>query len=115
MVLLWIDKNNRVIGRHYNYEKLDNLDGGILVDNIPSEPQEIINKIAVLYCNPITKEMKYEYEEIQKSNEEIEKEIFAKTLSELTIENKKKDVMITQLAETVADLTVKVNSLKGGI
>ncbi|HIG0356303.1 TPA: hypothetical protein ACX96U_001599 [Clostridium sporogenes] len=46
---------------------------------------------------------------------DIEKETFTQTLAELTIENKKKDSMIANLAETVANLTIQVNKLKGSV
>lgn len=44
-----------------------------------------------------------------------EKETFTQTLAELTIENKKKDSMIANLAETVANLTIQVNQMKGSV
>lgn len=47
---------------------------GILVDNIP-EPEEIEGKSAILHCNPETKELWYEYEDIPKTEEEQQQEV----------------------------------------
>lgn len=44
---------------------------GLLVDSIP-EPQQIEGKSAILYCNPTTKELWYEYEDIPKTQEELQ-------------------------------------------
>lgn len=53
---------------------------GILVASIP-EPQQIKGKQAILYCNPSTKELWYEYEDIPITEEtkiaELEKQVNA--------------------------------------
>lgn len=41
-------------------------------------------------------------------------QIPTQTLAELTIENNKKDVLIAQLTNTVAMLSLEINKLKGG-
>lgn len=42
---------------------------GILVDSVP-KPEQIKGKADILYCNPKTKELWYEYEDIPKTPEE---------------------------------------------
>lgn len=44
---------------------------GVLVETIP-EPEQSNNKVAVLYCDPQTKELWYEYEDIPLTTEEEE-------------------------------------------
>lgn len=57
---------------NYRPDKLseEDLSRGFLVDSIP-EPTEQEGKRPVLYCNPKTKELWYEYEDIPKTKEEI--------------------------------------------
>jgi hypothetical protein len=43
---------------------------GMLIDNLP-EVEQIEGKKPVLYCNPNTKEVWYEHEDIQKTKEEL--------------------------------------------
>ncbi|WP_125153088.1 hypothetical protein [Clostridium rectalis] len=50
-----------------------------------------------------------EFEQIKKNNE-----ILAKTVADLTMENRKKNLLINQLAQSTADLNVELNKLKGG-
>lgn len=51
--------------------------------------------------------------EIVEQEQKME-QIPAQILSELTIENKKKDILIAQLTNTVAMLNLEINKLKGG-
>ena len=46
--------------------------------------------------------------------EQKAEQIPMKTLAELTIDNKKKDILIAQLTNTVAMLNLEINKLKGG-
>ncbi|WP_207653319.1 hypothetical protein [Clostridium cochlearium] len=46
---------------------------GILVDSIP-EPKQIEGKAPILYCNPETKELWYEYEDIPPTPEDLQQE-----------------------------------------
>ena len=46
--------------------------------------------------------------------EQKAEQIPMKTLAELTIDNKKKDILITQLTNTVAMLSLEINKLKRG-
>lgn len=46
--------------------------------------------------------------------EQKAEQIPMKTLAELTIDNKKKDILITQLTNTVAMLNLEINKLKRG-
>lgn len=85
---------------------------GILIEGI-SEPQQIEGKQSIMYYNPVENIIFYEYEDILKPKENIEKETFTKTLAELTVENKKKDAMISQLAQQVSNLNIKINQLGG--
>lgn len=90
------------------------LEIGKLVE-LPKKLPYVEGKVQVLYYNPQTNTCFYEYIDIPKTKEDVEKETFTQTLAELTIENKKKDAMIANLAETVASLTIQVNQLKGSV
>lgn len=52
--------------------------------------------------------------EKEKETQEIPQKNFATSLAELAIENKKKDVLITQLTQAVANLNIEITKLKGG-
>lgn len=69
---------------------------GILVDSIP-EPEEVEGKDPVLYCNPETKELWYEYEDIPKTEEEIQAE------------------KVESLEQSIAELTMAMTMMMGGI
>lgn len=51
------------------------------------------------------------YEENAKQTQE---KTSTKTLAELAVESKKKDLVIQQLAQTIATLNLEVQKLKGG-
>lgn len=61
---------------------------------------------------------------IWKTKEEIEQEreveianpqqVMSKQIADLTIDNKKKDMLIQNLAKTVSELNIKVSQLEGG-
>jgi len=51
-----------------------------------------------------------EFEQVKKNNE-----ILAKTVANLTTENKKKDLFLNQLAQSTANLNIELNKLKGGM
>lgn len=53
--------------------------------------------------------------EQEKEMQEIPQKNFATSLADLAIENKKKDLLITQLTQAVANLNVEITKLKGGI
>lgn len=69
---------------------------GILVDEIP-EPEQIEGKYPVLHCNPETKELWYEYEDIPKTKEEIQQE------------------KIEALEQSIAELTMIMTKMMGGM
>lgn len=52
--------------------------------------------------------------EKEKETQEIPQKNFATSLAELAIENKKKDVLITQLTQAVENLNIEITKLKGG-
>lgn len=54
---------------------------------------------------------KFKVTEEDKTN--IEKETFTKTLAQLTVESKKKDAMIAQLAQQVNSLNIKISQMGG--
>lgn len=56
---------------------------GILIENLP-EPKQIKGKQAIMYFNPIKKEVFYEYNDIPKSKEEMVQDNF----NQLKEENK---------------------------
>ena len=57
-------------------------------------------------------DMQQESKNIQ-SNDEKTKETLTKAVAELSIENKKKDVLISQLAQQINSLNVKIQQLGG--
>lgn len=62
---------DEVNGLHKTKEQLEK--EGILVDSIP-EPQQIEGKSPIMYINPSTKEVFYEYIDIPKTKEELQEE-----------------------------------------
>ena len=53
--------------------------------------------------------------EQERKQEELAEKNTTNALVQLTIENKKKDLLITQLTQTVANLNIEITKLKGGI
>ena len=53
--------------------------------------------------------------EQERKQEELAEKNKANALVQLTIENKKKDLLITQLTQTVANLNIEIAKLKGGV
>jgi len=50
----------------------------------------------------------------QENSKTTQEKTTAKTLAELTVESKKKDLVIQQLASTIAMLNLEIQKLKGG-
>ncbi|RLQ08635.1 hypothetical protein NSQ51_13380 [Geobacillus sp. FSL K6-0789] len=53
--------------------------------------------------------------EQERQQEESTEKNTAAALAQLTIENKKKDLLITQLTQTIANLNIEIAKLKGGV
>ncbi|WPZ17776.1 hypothetical protein UM396_14420 [Geobacillus subterraneus] len=53
--------------------------------------------------------------EQERQQEELAEKNTATTLAQLAIENKKKDLLITQLTQTIANLNIEIAKLKGGV
>ena len=53
--------------------------------------------------------------EQERKQEELTEKNTTNALVQLTIENKKKDLLIAQLTQTVANLNIEITKLKGGI
>lgn len=53
--------------------------------------------------------------EQERKQEELTEKNTTNALVQLTIENKKKGLLITQLTQTVANLNIEITKLKGGI
>ena len=53
--------------------------------------------------------------EQERQQEELAEKNTAAALVQLTIENKKKDLLITQLTQTIANLNIEIAKLKGGV
>ncbi|OKO91408.1 hypothetical protein BRO54_2685 [Geobacillus proteiniphilus] len=53
--------------------------------------------------------------EQERQQEESTEKNTAAVLAQLTIENKKKDLLITQLTQTIANLNIEIAKLKGGV
>lgn len=66
---------------------------GILVDSIP-EPQQTEGKLAILYCNPDTKETYYEYEDMPKTPEDEQAERIEQLEQQLVITQEAIDFLI---------------------
>ncbi|WP_027624376.1 hypothetical protein [Clostridium lundense] len=73
--------------------------------------EEILNKQKEITIDNMIYD-KFRIKETEQDN--IEKETFTKMLSNLTIENKKKDAMLSQLAQQINILNIKINQLQGG-
>lgn len=52
--------------------------------------------------------------EQEKNEQELPQKNVALTLAQLAVENKKKDVLIQSLSQTVATLNIEMAKLKGG-
>lgn len=74
---------------------------GVFVHSIP-EPQQVDGKSVILYCNPATKELWYEYEDIPKTSEQIQQE----KIDELKSQSESQDQAIAELSMTIATPTV---------
>lgn len=91
MIFIKVNDDKRVVYRNAEYvslsdERKEKIGEGILVDSIP-EPEQIEGKAPILYCNPETKELWYEYEDIPPTKEELlEQKIQAqeRAIAELT-------------------------------
>ena len=66
---------------------------GLLVDSIP-EPEQQEGKIAILYVNPETKELYYQYEDIPKIEEQIAKEELESIKAQLQVTQEAIDFLI---------------------
>lgn len=53
--------------------------------------------------------------EQERQQSEIAEKSTAATLAQLAVENKKKDILIAQLTQTVANLNIEMAKLKGGV
>ena len=53
--------------------------------------------------------------EQERKHVEIAEKSTAMALGQLALENQKKDILITQLTQTVANLNIEIMKLKGGI
>lgn len=53
--------------------------------------------------------------EQEQRQEEAVKKSTSMALAQLSLENRKKDTLITQLTQTVANLNIEIIKLKGGI
>lgn len=125
--MIYLNNLTKITDEKYNigfihYKPFDKIHGlnkskeqlekeGVLVESIP-ELKYTDGKQPIMYYNPIKKELFYEYEDIPKNTEENQNETFAKTLAQLTIDNKQKDTVIKNLSQTIAQLTIEVNKIK---
>ncbi|WP_048341133.1 hypothetical protein [Clostridium haemolyticum] len=113
------DKEN---GLNKSKEQLEQ--EGVLIESIPKSKQ-IECKQPIMYWNPIKKEIFYEYKYIPKTKEELQEielenlkknnEVLTETIAKLTIDSKKKDMLATQLASTVATMNIEINKIKEGV
>ncbi|MHB9937899.1 hypothetical protein CF098_07700 [Clostridium sporogenes] len=121
-----IEQNKYMIG-HIHYMPFDEINGlrktkeeleqeGVLIENIP-EPKYIESTQAIMYWNPVDKQVFYEYEDVPKSEEDIEKETL-KTLVKQVAEEKLKDIqkdkLITETTKELAKVKLDIIELKKG-
>lgn len=94
MIFLIVDNNKRVVYEHHKpfdlvaglgktQEELEK--EGVLVDSIPESENN--GKTPILHCNPKTKELWYEYEEIPLTPEEELELLKQQVLAQQTIIN----------------------------
>ena len=53
--------------------------------------------------------------EQERQQKEVAEKSTSMALAQLALENQKKDILITQLTQTVANLNIEIMKLKGGI
>lgn len=117
MIFVIVNKNNKVEFIHFKpFDKVDGLrkakeeleKEGVLVENIPT-PERIDGKQSTLYCNPVTKELWYEYENISKYQGELQEEINAKLIKDIaTVE-----IELNKQRQLNVDLLLKIAQLGG--
>ncbi|HDK7138947.1 TPA: hypothetical protein PTV74_001364 [Clostridium botulinum] len=100
-------------GLHKTKEELEQ--EGVLIENIP-ESKYIENKQAIMYYNPIKKEIFYEYEDVPKSDEGLEQqkqqvELNAKLLKD----NANMQIELNKQKELNSSLLLKIAELGGDI
>lgn len=95
---------DEINGLHKTREELEQ--EGYLIDSIP-ELETPEGKVPVLFFNPTTKTVFYEYVDRPKAPEEVEKETFSNTLAQLTLENADLKQQLQTLATTVVQMQLK--------
>lgn len=114
-------EENKIKAKFIHYMPFDNIYGlhktkeeleleGVLIENIP-EPKYIENKQAIMYWNPVDKQIFYEYEDVPKSDEGLEQQ--AELNAKLLKDNAKIQIELNKQKELNADLLLKIAQLGG--
>ncbi|NFM47521.1 hypothetical protein FDB72_15575 [Clostridium botulinum] len=99
---------DNVYGLHKTKEELEQ--EGILIENIP-EPKYIENKQAIMYWNPVDKQIFYEYEDDPKSDEGLEQQ--AELNAKLLKDNANMQIELDKQRELNSTLLLKIAELGG--
>ncbi len=83
---------------------------GVLVDSIP-ESKQIEGKAPILYCNPSTKELWYEYEDIPKTQEEIQQKKISQLESALLEMTTLNAIQQAQNEQAILELTMMIGGM----
>ncbi|HID0825357.1 TPA: hypothetical protein ACXDAP_003558 [Clostridium botulinum] len=117
-------EENKIKAKFIHYMPFDNIYGlhktkeeleleGVLIENIP-EPKHIENKQAIMYWNPVDKQIFYEYEDVPKSDEGLEQQKQQTELNaKLLKDNAKIQIELNKQKELNADLLLKIAQLGG--
>ncbi|ACQ53975.1 hypothetical protein EXN65_20170 [Clostridium botulinum] len=114
-------EENKLKVRFIHYMPFDPIDGlnktkeeleleGVLIENIP-EPKHIENKQAIMYWNPVDKQIFYEYEDVPKSDEGLEQQ--AELNAKLLKDNANMQIELDKQRELNSTLLLKIAELGG--
>ncbi|EQB4335412.1 hypothetical protein ACYJ2V_001099 [Clostridium botulinum] len=102
---------DNVYGLHKTKEELEQ--EGILIENIP-EPKYIENKQAIMYWEPVNKQIFYEYEDVPKFDEGLEQQKQQAELNaKLLKDNAKIQIELNKQKELNSSLLLKIAQLGG--
>ncbi|WP_061306824.1 hypothetical protein [Clostridium botulinum] len=101
---------NNVYSLHKTKEELEQ--EGILIENIP-EPKYMENKQAIMYWNPADKSIFYEYEDVLKSDKELEQQKQQSLNAKLLKDNAEIQIELNKQKELNSSLLLRIAELGG--
>jgi len=106
------EERAKVTLQHFKISLLDEetLNSGLLVESIPT-PEFVEGKEAVLYVNPQTKELWYEYEDAQFDEMTLLKgknQLLTSAITELTMYVAEQDGRIEQQNQAISELSILI-------